>query len=226
MRGSDPSAAAAPSPQPSPARGEGADARQPLLSPPMPNAPAKRAAYLMIAIGVALLAGSFVSTMYALLRPEWLNAQLAPHKELIGDHPLLNQPALTWAIAIGGALGLIESGLSIALGLWILRGHRWAIVTSLVLTLLRLLVVGLFAMVAILAATLASTLDANDAGLMRYEPAAAPPPAAVGPWTIGIAIGCAVILLLLAIWLIQALRRQPENRDAGFQPVNDASDAG
>ena len=173
----------------------------------MPNAPAKRAAYLMVAIGVVLLAGSFVTTMYALLRPEWITAQLAPHKDVTGDNPLLQQPRLTWLIAVFGALGLIESGLSIALGLWILRGHRWAVVTSLVLTGLRLLIVGLMAGLMILAVLLARAMSADAADLQRYDPTPAPPALpTVSALNIGISVGSAIVLMLLMVWLIQALR--------------------
>lgn len=163
----------------------------------MPNAPAKRAAYLMIAIGVVLLAGSFVSTMYALLNPDWLKGQLAAHREALGDNPLLQGKTLLWIVAISGTLGLLESGLSIVLGLYILRGKHWAIVTSLVLTILRLLIVGLLALLVVLAMVLERAMR-TDAG--------APAPATSMTWDLVLGIGSTAVLVLLAVWLIQAMR--------------------
>jgi hypothetical protein len=181
----------------------------------MPNAPAKRAAVLMISIGVLILGVSFVSTMYALLQPEWIDVQLKPYHEALGDNPLLQRPALTWMIAISGGMGLIESGLSIGLGLWILRGRHWAIVTSLVLTILRLIIVGLFALVAVLAAAFEKALrvDARSAG--NVPPPASPPMA----MNIALGVGATVVLLLLAVWLIQAIRVERRRTSGPFAPV-------
>lgn len=153
----------------------------------------------MIAIGVLILGVSFVSTMFALLQPDWIDAQLKPHHEALSDNPLLQRPALTWLIAISGGMGLIESGLSIGLGLYILRAKKWAIVTSLVLTMLRL------AIVVVLTVPLTLML------FLIYRNGDLPP-----EWSFATGFtfcGCVTsigVLVLLAVWLMQALRIEPE----------------
>ena len=178
------------------------------MSSSVANAPARRAAYLMIAIGVVLLAGSFVSTMFALLQPEWIDTQLKPYHQALADNPMLQRPALTWLIAIFGGLGLLESGLSIALGLFILRGKQWAIVTSLVLTILRLVIVGLFALLAVVATALEKALGTDSST-----------PAPSMGMNIAIGVGSTVVLLLLAVWLVQAMRVERRNASGPLAPV-------
>lgn len=151
----------------------------------------------MILIGVVLLLLSFGSTMYALLRPDWIDAQLAHQRELVQGNPMLERPVLTWVIAVFGLLGVLESGLSIVLGLYTRRGVRWAIVTALVLTALRVIVIGLLFVLAMLTATLAKMIDTAN-GTTAQTPD-------LTGWLVGSATST-LVLGVLIVWLIQALR--------------------
>jgi hypothetical protein len=120
----------------------------------MSNKAARLSGIILIVIGVAILIFSVAGTARALLDPVWLDAQLAAAGPALQDNPMFQPPALTWMIAISGLLGIVESGLSIILGIYTYKGRRWAIITSILLTVLRLLIVGLLLLMQVLVAAL------------------------------------------------------------------------
>lgn len=164
----------------------------------MPNRAARLAGISIIAIGVALLAWSTWYSVKALTDRAWLDAQLADAGPALQDHPLLQPEVLTGVVVVAGILGLLEAGLSVVLGIYTYRGKRWAIVTSIVVTVLRLLIVGLLLLFTLLAAALvetAATGSQTPASMSRH---------------LLFAGGAALVLLALIGLLIAALRSQKE----------------
>lgn len=127
----------------------------------MPNQAARLSGVVIIVIGVAILALSVFGTAKALLDPKWLDTQLAAAGPALQDNPLLRPPAITWVIVISGILGLVESGLSVVLGVYTYKRRRWAIVTSIVLSALRLLIVGMLLLLQLLIASLGQSSGAG-----------------------------------------------------------------
>lgn len=155
----------------------------------MPSKAARLAGIVIILIGIAILMFSLYFSGRALLDPAWLNSQLAAAGPMLEDHPLLRPPALTWILVIGGLLGLLESGLSIALGIYTYRQKRWAIVTSIVLSALRLLIVGLLVLMQLLVMALGQSTATMTRDLLMA--------------------GGSTLILLALIGLLIAALRQP-----------------
>lgn len=120
----------------------------------MPIKAARLAGIVIVVIGVAIFFMSIAGTAKALLDPAWLDAQIAAVGPALEDNPMLRAPTLTWIIVISGVLGLAESGLSIVLGIYTYKGRRWAVTTSIVLSVLRLLIVGLLLLLQLLVVAL------------------------------------------------------------------------
>lgn len=162
----------------------------------MPNRAARLAGISIIAIGIVLLAISAGYSVKALTDRAWLDAQLAGAGPGLEDHPLFQPDTIVWVIVIAGILGLLEAGLSVALGIYTYRGKRWAIVTSIVVTVLRLVIVGLLALlIALVAALGQSTPEMNRQLLM--------------------AGGATLVLLALIGLLIAALWTKPAAKAEG-----------
>lgn len=153
----------------------------------MSSKAARLAGIVILVIGVALLALTIGSSAKALLDPAWIDAQLAAAGPAVQDNPMLRPPMLTWVILIGGVLGLIEAGLSIVLGIYTYRRKRWAIITSIVLSVLRLLIVGLLLLLTLLVAALGQSTSTMHRDLL-------------------LAGGATLVLLALIGLLIAALR--------------------
>jgi hypothetical protein len=118
------------------------------------NQAARLSGIVLIVIGVAILAISVGGTARALLDPAWLDGQIAAAGPALQDHPMFRPPVLSWIILVSGLLGLVESGLSVVLGIYTYKGRRWAILTSIILSGLRLLIVGLLLLLQVLVASL------------------------------------------------------------------------
>lgn len=162
----------------------------------MPNKAARLAGIVIIVIGLAILIFSIYGTAKALLDPAWLDAQLAAAGPALEDNPMLRPPALTWIVVISGVLGLAESGLSIILGVYTYLCRRWAVMTSIILSLLRLLIVGLLLLMQLLVAALGQSTPTMARDVL-------------------FAGGATIVLLALIGLLVVALRvpqMQPQRR--------------
>ncbi len=156
----------------------------------MSSKAARLAGVVIIVIGVAILFGSVGASVYALVNPAWLDAQIDAAGPALQDNPMLRPPTLTWIIVLSGVLGLAESGLSIVLGIYTYMGRRWAIVTSILLTVLRLLIVGLLVLMQLLVVALGQTTPTMSRDLL-------------------FAGGSTLVLLALIGLLVVALRGAP-----------------
>lgn len=166
------------------------------ILPRMPNRAARLSGIVLVVIGIAILVLSVVGTAKALRDPAWLDSQLAAAGPALEDNPLFQQPALTWMIVISGLLGLVESALSIALGVYVYQARRWAIITSILLSALRLVIVGLLLLLQMLVASLAPSAAGSTRDLL-------------------FSVGATVTLLALIGLLIVALREPtPHQRSA------------
>ena len=159
----------------------------------MSSKPAKLAGISIVVIGVALFAVSIYYSARALIEPAWLDAQLDAAGPMLQDNPMLRPPALTWIVILSGVLGLLESGLSVILGIYTYLGKRWAIITSIVLSALRLLIVGLLLLLVVLAASLAPSPTDTSVNLL-------------------FAGGSTLVLLALIGLLIAALWKAPRDQ--------------
>ncbi len=171
----------------------------PAILSPMPIKAARLAGIVIIVIGVAILIFSLYGTAKALLDPAWLDAQIAAAGPALEDSPMLRPPTLTWIVVISGVLGLAESGLSIILGIYTYQFRRWAVMTSIILSVLRLLIVGLLLLMQLLVAALGQSTPTMGRDVL-------------------FAGGATVTLLALIGLLIVALRApkiQPQRRGVG-----------
>lgn len=157
----------------------------------MSSKASRLAGLVIVVIGAGLLVLSTYYSARALVDPEWLDAQLASAGPAVQDNPMLQPPTLTWIIVIGGLLGLVEAGLSVVLGIYTCRGRRWAILTSIILSVLRLLIVGLLLLLTLLIAAMGESTAAMSRDLL-------------------FAGGAALVLLALIGLLIAALRAPQE----------------
>ena len=122
----------------------------------------------MIVGGAAIVGASVAGGWYAVARPAWLDAQLATAGPEVAQQidAVLPRQVLVELIVACAACGAIEGGLSMLLGAFVGRGARWAIATSVAVTLVRLGLVALAAVAVAAGAALGQGVDATTAAVV------------------------------------------------------------
>ena len=143
------------------------------------------AAGLMIASGVAIVGISAGLTLYLVANPGWLDAQwqsqlsVAPpeaRQQLAG----VDARWLSKIVVVCGVLGAVEGLISIGLGWLVHRGRRWAIATSIAVTMFRVLLVAL----CLLAIAASAAMGQPSGGALNLIVTAALAAAFVATWAL------------------------------------------